>query len=212
MTAKSLNCWYRALSKEDDILLRDLNLFNICRMLKRQHEEERKRKSETQSHKKLCSEWNLQTKNFLSSPNVIQNIFVRDLNILDFRVFKAAGMSFTVSSPTDNRFPMHKSLIFILLPPPPPSTSSLRECKCKYLFRWWEDISVADDVDDFLLRCLTMCAGMLLANKNQILYEAVVFIEWRGEHFLVFVVFKREWRRKAAKIVTSKKSKSQEST
>lgn len=94
VTAKSLNCWYRAVSKEDEttfcweiwIYLTFVNVEEGERVNKR----DGKRKSETQSHKKLCSEWNLQTKNFLSSPNVIQNIFVRDLNILDFAVFKAA--------------------------------------------------------------------------------------------------------------------------
>lgn len=139
MTAKSLNCWYRARWAEGFAAIRGTvgersqrwdfqtcdtttfcwkirNLFNICvaAWFKDLREKLPPEESETQSHKKLCSELeSLQTKNFLCSPNVIQNIFVRDLNFPWFRRFTSPLLKATWFR-LSTRLSMHKSLIFRL--------------------------------------------------------------------------------------------------
>jgi hypothetical protein len=160
VTAKSLNCWYRARwvraslefgggSGRDCAERSEIYITSVVW----QEASEMNGRSETQSHEKLCSKM-LQTKNFLCSPNVIQNIFVRDLNILEFPPnFFLKRHDFAPL-----QLSMHKSLIFLLHP-----SVVVAECKCKYLFRWWGDLSaLADDVDDFFslaisLHCLMMC-------------------------------------------------------
>lgn len=157
MTAKSLNCWYSARWAEgllaggrkpnnaNDILLRDLNLFNICTAARfkdwgaseRGGSKNRKRtkRNHTKS-KSFVPNGNLQTKNFLCSRNVIQNIFVRDLNISWFRRFVSSHFKQRDSFST--RLSMHKSLIF--LPPAEPTAN------VNIYFTWWGDIyfSVVD--------------------------------------------------------------------